>query len=174
MGQEKKSKDTILSEIFVSDVKTVGRDIYHDVLIPAIKNFLYDSTMKTANKMLFGGTKDIPAAGSTSGTNYNRVSSSGGYTRTSSDYKPKIIYKSDFVNAADAEQTANDMLREIVTEIEEHGSVAMSRVYSILRLPSEFSDNYWGYYPDDIPHMRLREERDRYIVDLPRPRSIRR
>lgn len=172
-----RTKDLFLGD----DGEGVGTYILHDVVLPLIKNALYEGVMGSLNMTLFDkGTppRQSGRRGGQSYYNYNGVgrnvySSEPTYGRTRDERPQRRERVSldfdhiEFETRAEAEhviQTMGDIL-------EQYEVVSVSDLYELSNLTPMRLDYDWGW--DNIDEAFSSQVRGgRYIIRLPKPRLI--
>lgn len=162
---KKKSGITKLTDIFVAeDASSVKSYIITDVLIPNIKKLIADVIHDGADMILYGITgssKDRGVKGSY--VSYNNYYKSKPRdlpaTKAISPYSyDDIILKT----RGDAEA----VLREMHGLIEEYGMVSISDLHEYVGLPSNFTDNKYGWM--SLNTASVKPVREGYLLNLPR------
>lgn len=166
----KKNEMRRLSDIFISeDVANVKEFILLDVLVPSIKNALYDIIVGSLDKTLFGGRRSSSSGGRRSNadtityTSYSKSSKQDdrNYSRprTSSGYGYDDIL---FDNRGEAEAVL-DRMDEL---IESYGEVRVADMYDMAGITGNYTDNRYGW--TDISTARIERTRQGYLIRMPR------
>lgn len=157
-----------------SELKTAGVYILTDVLVPALRNLIVDTTTKGIERVIYG--ESTPPRRSQVGGNGSRYSYSTpvqrGYSRpTHDDRPPRGIdrYRSAkrqaddiiLVNRAEAELVV-ERLTDIIDRYE-HATLA--DLYDLVGFPSAYTDNNWGW--SALGSVNIRQVREGYLIDLP-------
>lgn len=165
----KKSAGQKLTNIFIAeDAKNVKSYVFLDVLVPAIKDALYNIVCDGAG-MILG--KPIRGRGSS-------PSGKNNYTRyyddpRKSDYRsprPRTVFEYDdliFDTRADAEMALDELRRALYS----YKTVRVADLYDIagVTVPSYTYNDYGWTNLDRAEVMRIR---DGYIIQLPRPMAF--
>ncbi len=158
------------------DSRTIGDYILYDVLIPAIKDTLYDIVKGGTERALFGETRPRDNIERDRGRSY--VSYSRYYKdrdrprdRRSGGKRPRKPDLDDvfFENRGEAER----VLDRLVGIIGDYGVVSVYDLYSLCDITGDYTDRKWGW--DDITEMMYSDivrTRDGYLLELPKPEVI--
>ncbi len=176
-GNSIRKKKTIgkrLTEAFVADdISNVKSYIIRDVIIPAIKETMFDTLVGSLEMTLFGrsvikhyrGTQNTQT--NTSRINYNGVSTQSIRQNTSSVVNTQKIPIDDVIVPTFEE--AQKVIAEMKSAIMEYGNVRVSDFYSACRAPYDFTDEKWGWENlGNAEAVYLRGGRGGFI-NIPRP-----
>lgn len=168
----KKLKDTFL----VEDLNDIKNYILFEVIIPGAK----DALMNAIEAMFYGRGK------------------SGGYYRRESDYypyhasynpKPKsrrrereddyedanLFYRNGEIDCRNivlkTRPAAERVVQKMRLQIREYGSVSLAELCELLRLPSNYNDNNWGWV--DERDIQIRRVSSGYLILVPEPAYLR-
>lgn len=165
----RKFKDIFLG----GDAKTAARYVAADVLLPALRNLIFDVISKGADRVIFGESS------------YRRG--------RSVDYRPRIQYNNPInrpswtdprerrVHLPDQSprmprRDQNDIIlsdrgeAEIVVErlidiIDKYEIASVADLYDLLGLPTSHIDNKWGW--TYLNNIEIRQVREGYLINLP-------
>lgn len=178
---KEKSIGKKLAETFVAeDVESVGVYIVKDVIVPAIKDIVFNSITQSLELIIFGGkTGSISKSRSNKPYNsmYRGVSYGGRSERLSSDIKD--VAEISFGSRRLAQEVLNEM--QIVME-SEYAAVSISDYVDIVeRVLREAGEDLSGFKPSrnwaydtkfgwtDLAGVRTQITRDgRYVLTLPK------
>lgn len=158
-----------VSTFFMEDVKDVKKYLFFDILIPAIKDTLYNM-ITGGTSMLFYSDSRRPNRNGKRGTytpydsfgRPDRAERTSSYTR-SRDRLNKNFDDIVLESRGDCERIL-DRMNEI---IETYGQVTVADLYDLVDISSEFTDNKFGWYDlKTAGYSRLRD--GRYVLDLPK------
>lgn len=163
-----------MESIGVEDGRTVGDYLIWDVILPAVKDTISEVFKKGIDAFLYGSAKPysrstVDRRGSTSRISYNsyydRERSQSRYTyhgRAVNDFRDFV-----FEDRRDAEA----VLSEMVEIISVYGFCKVSDFYSLVgETERNFTDHNYGW--DQLGSATIERARDGWIVDLPRPISL--
>lgn len=162
----KKFAETFITE----DTKDVKSWLLMDVLIPGIKNTILD----ILSIMFFGELNSRSRRSKRNGSDrenyssyyYKESSNRDSHRRRNDRYDSDD--KIDFRNIVlrqrgDAEQ----ILDEMKTMIRKNGSVSVAELLDLIDLPSQYTDNNWGW--DDERDIGIRRISSGYLIDVSDP-----
>ena len=161
----KKFAETFCGE----DVGNIGMYILRDVLVPAVKNVLWDIVTGGLEMSLFGelkGSRSRNTLGSNgSRTNYGGISSNRNDTRRA----PLNINRqnkslNDIVIATRGE--AEEVLSTLSDLVIDYGQATIADLYGMVGIDTSFTDNNFGW--TDLRSARVSRARDGYLLDLPK------
>jgi hypothetical protein len=152
-------------------MKNVGSYILGEVIVPALKNLIVDSTSKGVERIFYG---DSPRKRyepgrprvqySTPIDRYTRTSRGtlpdqppiGGVSRRRQDVGEIILHSRDEA----------DLVIERMTDIIDVYKVAsVADLHDLVGLPSTYVDNKWGW--ENLSYANVRQIREGYLLDLP-------
>lgn len=161
-GVGKKFMDTFFSE----DLYSVKNYIIRDVLIPGIKDGLYDIFSGSLSMMFYGDTGKRRTSGTPSRTkggyvDYSSYSSQGKKTQAkkSGVYSYNEIIFDNREDATDVKDTMHDLM-------ERYNEVKIGDYYELAGLDCESTDWEHGWY--DLSDMALVRDRDGWRIRLPK------
>lgn len=163
----------------LDDTKNVKNYIVHDVLIPAAKSMICDIVGwgGFAEMILFSGgrhgrgpSSTIRRDGGTSRINYGSISRDP--YRNSRDQQKESVVRTrgrfdfdDLIIPTRGE--AEEVLSKLFDLTVEYGQATVADLYDACDLPTEFTDNKWGW--TDLRGVEPRRVHDGYILTLPKP-----
>lgn len=173
VGPKKSSGNKLAKNFISNEVKNIKSYVIFDVVIPTIKNTILDII-----EMAFFGKRSGPRANNNSvpfdnptRVNYNAFYASNYYKTGRNRYN---MYRNgpdselsdvDYRNIVLLEKgDAEILVKRMWDTIDECGSVSLANLYSLLSLPSTFTDNNWGWTrKSDIG---IRHVKDGYLIDV--------
>lgn len=182
-GVVKKQKPSLgkrmAETLALDDTKNVKNYIVHDVLIPAAKSMICDIVGwgGFAEMILFSGGRHGRSPGSSirrdsgvSRVNYGSISRDP--YRNSRDQQKESVVRTrgrfdfdDLIIPTRAE--AEEVLSKLFDLTVEYGQATVADLYDACDLPTEFTDNKWGW--TDLRGVEPRRVREGYILTLPKP-----
>ena len=169
-----KPKKHFLDAFFEDDYSDIKAYVVSDVLIPAIKNLIFDSFMGSLEMALFGTSSRSRSRGGSNASHtyvsYNKFSNNrsgrADDTRSSSglDYQGII-----FEERGDADQ----VLDTLQVLIEDYGQATIGDFYDAAGVTPD--DNFakneeYGW--TDLGRARVQRTRDGYIISMPREKYL--
>ncbi len=156
-----KFKETFVGE----DIDNIGMYIIHDVVVPAIKNTLYDLTVGSMSMMLLGDARPRNLS-------RDKGRSHVSYSSYSKDSRPKYstpnrraMHKFDDIileNKGDAEA----VLDHLVDLIIDYGQATVADLYDLVNISHDFPDSSYGW--EDLSQAYVNRVRDGYLIVLPK------
>lgn len=173
-GEVTQRKQGIFSRLTHDFIAEDGRSVLHyvlgEVLLPAAKKTISDMVSQGVERALWGDGR--PGRGTRPGyTNYAAATRSV----PMSDPRPALSRQAKanhqfgeilIASRVDAEDVL-DKLREIINS---YNMASVADFKECLGLPSEFTDNTWGW--DDLRSAQIRAVRGGYVIDLPRTQAL--
>lgn len=168
---KKKSLGRKFKDVFVeADFRSVVRYVISDVLIPAARNMIVDSTQRGVERLVYGDKavqrRSFGSAGRISYQSY-QTPVSRSYSSPASRMAPAIgssRASRDDVILADREE-AELVLERMGDVIDQFEIVTMADLNELLGLPTSHVDYKWGWM--DIRGVRILQVREGYLIDLP-------
>lgn len=170
----KKSGLSKFSEVFISeDATNVKSYVLMDVLLPALKNAVWEVITGGLDMTLFGGSrgarKNSPASHVSYGSFYdNRGSNYRRYeeprnrdTRSGCDYS-EIYFET--------QREAEEVLRHMDNIMDEYKMVRVGDLYDLAGLSSPYTANDYGW--NNIRNAAIVRTRYGFTIDLPRAMPI--
>lgn len=165
------------SNLFGSDVNSVMGYITKEVLLPAVRDLIVDTTSKGIEQMIYGEVRSTRRRSSTDGRSrysYDRspidVRPSSAYTRgrvpaprdpVRQTGRRHMVGEILLVSKADA-----DRVLETMSElIDRYDAVSVADLYSLLGLPTNYIDNNWGW--TELVFANVLQTQDGWMLDLP-------
>lgn len=179
-GKVKTSEKSALKkfgEAFIEDdMADIKSYVISDVIIPAIKNLIFDSFIGSLEMMLFGTTSRASKSrnggknGSGTYVSYNKFSDNRSRRADDSRSSDRLDYQAViFEEKADAEEVL-DTLRNL---IEDYGQATIGDFYDAAGITPDnnFSKNEeYGWY--DLNRAYVRSNRDGFFISLPKERYL--
>lgn len=179
--KQKKSLGTRLASLLFDkeDVDSIGKLLLNEVVVPAVKNTLYEAITTGVSTALFGQS-GAPVSRNT----YNRTSSMGrtnqyhqSYNRTNNYKRESVVdtsyrydrggdgrsYVPDYVFANRHEALA--VLDQMRDDISMYGSVSVLSYYDYIGMESRHTDNHYGW--TDLTRSGIKPTRNGFVMSLP-------
>jgi len=173
--RKKPSLSRKVSDVFLGDDMDNIKDyIIFDVIIPAIKDTFFDVITGGLSMTLFGTTsRKNPKLYSNKGNtyvSYNSIYNSKKETqRPSSISRSRSLYNFDEI-ILESKAEAEEVLGNMVDLIDDYEIASVGDLYQFLGLPSEFTDQSYGW--TNLSSASVRRVREGYILHLPKPELI--
>jgi hypothetical protein len=176
---KKKTFGEKVADTFIEDdVDSVKDYIIHDVLVPNIKDVLYDIFSGSMEMILFGGSN---SGRSRSHSTAKTKSGKGEYVSYSAYYNGKrssepvrsrrngsYEVKDIICETKDEATTVLDSLQEAMDQYD--GYVSVCDLYDTVGVAASFQDQKWGW--TDIRGACVRRVRDGYMIVMPEPEYL--
>jgi hypothetical protein len=170
---KKKNGARKVADAFISeDAANVKSYILMDVIVPTLKDLLFNVIKDTADVVLFGGSKHNRGRSNTTNSSYvsyNRFAD----TRTERRYESNsaVTSRFNFENIfIETKGEAEDVLTRMDELIDTYGMVTVSDLCELVGISSEFTDNKYGW--TNLGNARAVRTKDGYILDLPRVKVL--
>ena len=163
----RKMADNFVAE----DMSKVKSYAIHDVLIPGIKEGIWNIFTNCLDIFLFGGSRRTNKNYRGEKISYidytNRYSKSS--PATEDRFKPHSVYdyKDVTVNSYGEAQAVIDQLSAI---IDQYGQASVADLYESVGVTHNFTDLKYGW--NNLSTAEIRRVRDGYAIDLPRVRPL--
>jgi hypothetical protein len=176
-GLGKRIKETFLGG---ESLQTVLENVVVDVVVPQVKDLMFDFVSTTVQRKLFGTSRNIRSGSSSSPVtkiNYgafsnsnNRSSSPAG--RAGESDAPKTQRSSNayenlvFENRGDAES----VIDALAAAIDQYNVVTLSDLYEVIGHTGKYTDEKYGW--DTMVGAHVARVRDGFLLELPRPKFL--
>jgi hypothetical protein len=161
------------------DSKTVGRYILTDVVIPTVKDLIFDIITQGSEKTLYGdarssGRRTVASRiGGVAYTAYHRAAQQANTVRP--DPRSTVIQQRAATRAIpvfediilDTRVEAEGVIDELVQLIGKYEQASITDLYDLLGEKAEYTYNLWGW--QDIQGMGVDYTRGGYLLRLPPP-----
>ena len=175
--RKKKSLGKHLRETFIAgDLKSSIRYVTFDILLPTIRDMLWEAGSGGIEKLIFGDSRrrgsTTPQSGPTGYVSYNRYSTTG--SRMSSPQRAMSRMarsRHDFDEIVlDSRVEAEEVIERLFDLVSRYETATVADLYELVGLPSSHTDNKWGW--TDLQGTGVSRVRDGYLLDLPDPISF--
>jgi hypothetical protein len=164
---------TLKEGIFAASPRDVKESIVHDVIFPAMRDFLADTAYTIVDVAIYGRGGSRPSRGrrhdKRSGVfDYSKESTrrhDDRDTRTSAGYRLDNIY-------FETRREADDVFDALVEELEEKGSVSVYYFYEVAGKTALYTDHNYGW--TSLEGTRYKRSEDGYALVLPQPEKLKR
>lgn len=165
----------LVHSMIAEDAGTVGDLVISDVLVPAIKNMIYDIITQGSARTLFGTTRARAMGGQTAGPvsslkrAYHDVSKSAESPRALSQ-ESRARHDFDMI-VLDTRADAVGVVESLIERVARYGSASVADLYDFVGVTGSFTDRAWGW--TSLDDADVRQVRGGFLLDLPRPVSLR-
>lgn len=162
-------------ETFFSGANNVWAYVLHEILIPAAKDTISDVVSQGVERMVYGeGRSASRRTGQRPGHSPNYVNYSR-YSRGGAREEPRTLSRrarsahdfQEIILATRAE--AEDVLDGLFSAISKYDQVTVSDLYDLLGIPSNFTDERYGWRDGDLRGAGPTRVQGGYLLDLPKP-----
>lgn len=159
------------------DVGNVREYIVHDVLIPTIKNGIFDMFQNGLEMLFYGRVRGRSNKSGGTFVSYNSYSSySGGSKR---DDRPASRSERSIYSYNDVEFQARDEAQNVLDmmgdQLERYGRVSVADFYDLAGITRDgmthYNEDYYGW--TDLGRAYIARSRGGYIINLPRCEELR-
>lgn len=172
-----RQRSRLRQELVTEDVRTVGSDVMSDVILPAVKDLVFDIVSESFSRVLFGRSRTPSRSRSASYTSYQQ--SYPGSTPYSRTYEPRQsatvrAYRPAWEPVVVATRQEASLVLQSMAEIrDEYGSVSVADLYGLIGITPEYTDENRGWTnPGVFEGVHIRRTSGGYLLNLPEPVSI--
>lgn len=167
---KKKGELSKLSDVFIAeDIRNVGSYAFMDVLVPAIKDAVFNIVSDGLSMMLFGSTKGSKKRSVTDRVSYNRYYH-GDRDRDRDDRSPRSRgYSFDDIYL-DTRVEAEEVLNAMDDIRDQYGMVTVADLNDLVGKTGQYTDNKYGW--TSLRTAEVVRTRDGYMLKLPRAMAI--
>lgn len=162
----------IIDTFFGEDVESVSSYIIYEVLIPAVKDTVYDMIKGGTEMLLFPGEPRTASrqrrGGGRSYVHYDRVSYRDDRRGSSRDTSARNRARHNFEDIIlETSSDAEDVRDHLIDLIEEYGIATVADLYELTGVEISHTDRKWGW--DNLAHSRIIRAHGGWLIDLPKP-----
>ena len=166
----RRAKDVIFGEEF----KAAAHYVMNEVLIPAVRNLIVDTTTKGIERVIYG--ENSPRRSSALGQSrysYNAPVNRGGQQQRRGgnlpDQSTRFSTNRRKHNVDDilltSRQEAETVVERLLDIIDTYDCASVADLYELVGFPSSYIDNQWGWF--FMHPVNIRQVREGYLIDLP-------
>lgn len=173
-GLGRKFKDAFIG----GDARSTADYVVIDVIIPAVRDLLFDSLEAGIQRMIYGESRrrrPTPGPNPVGHVDYRGMSSGPMTTRTSS--APRMVSRRsrarhDFEELIiPTRQEAEEVIDRMFDILSRYGSVSVAHLYELTGIQSQHTDMKWGWRElRGSKAVRLRQ--GGFLLDLPEPEPL--
>ena len=158
----------IAEEFIVDDVKNIKTYVITDVLIPTIKDTIWDILTNTLDMFLFNGTKDHRKHGKSSPKiSYRDYYDSKNDRGRNYEIRDRFDYDElEFDSRGEADAVLTGMLETI----DQYGVVSVADMYDMADVTAPYTGNRYGW--TSLRNAEVVRVRNAYIIKLPKAKPI--
>lgn len=187
-AQPKKAKKSLLGRLVTGVVGPdglpgIGAYVNEEIIKPAFKDIVVNSVISGINMLVYGDRGHGPTRGgggynthrgygySRPSTNYNNRYSPNTSPRPSSyqeDRRPVPNPRRGGVEEYILDRhDASQVLVSLTESAERYGHVSVADYYDLIGVPSQFTDNQYGWTYENIIHANIVPSRGGFLIRLP-------
>lgn len=155
------------------DIPNIKQYLISDVIIPTIKNTIWDAFTNTLDMVLYGGTgrarKNVPGSSRVPYVSYNKMSDNRAGSSRGSDDRMRSRYDFSYIVFSN-KQDADEVLRQMDAIMDEYKLVKVADLYDLVGEPCNHVDFNYGW--QNIRNAQVMRGRDGYYIQLPKPLPI--
>ena len=158
----------IAEEFIVDDVKNIKTYVITDILIPTIKDTIWDILTNTLDMFLFNGTKDHRKHGKSSPKiSYRDYYDSKNDRGRNYEIRDRFDYDDlEFDSRGEADAVLTGMLETI----DQYGVVSVADMYDMADVTAPYTGNRYGW--TSLRNAEVVRVRNAYIIKLPKAKPI--
>jgi hypothetical protein len=178
--QRKKSLGRRIAESFKGeDTQTVGQYLLFSVVIPQIKDLIYDIGEGALRRLLNGDTArgytgGVKSAGGKRYVSYGSASTQGAVSKAGAQNSQQRERSDDFEDIiVETRGDAQEVMDKMANLIETYGMASVNDLKSAVGLTGKFTDDKWGWITmggTDI--RRVGGATPGYVLIFPRPEAL--
>ena len=169
----KKSEARKFMDMFISeDAGSVKSYVIMDVIVPAVKQALYDAGLGTLGMILFGdsarrGSNNNSRSTATPYVSYRSFSDNNTNNRQTNN-KQQRYTPNEYAFRTRAE--ADEVLSQMDAIIDAYQAVRVADFYDLIGVTGEHTDNRYGW--KSLVTAKVEHSRDGWVIKFPRPLPI--
>ena len=172
-GFFKRFKKSMVSE----DAENVGGYVIQDIIIPTVKDLIFDAARGALEMILWGNTSG--RRGRKGNVPYNSLNEKSTYqyngrTNISSREEKRSRRNYNYFDISemvfDRRSDAEDVLYQLRMVLEEYPSVSVANFYDVLDMSAPYTAENYGW--TDLKDADVRKCKGGYYLDVPDPRVI--
>ena len=165
-------KKTTLKKVadifFQKDINDVKSYLIMDVLIPEIRDALYNLVMNGLDMMLYDGKRTRKSSSNTMRVNYSAKYNNQTSIPETSNSSPRTKSGLNFDDVVfDDRMDAEEVLNQMLNIIEQYDSVSVADFCELAGIPGEYTDRKYGWTSLGAAEVK-RISGGGYILKLPR------
>ncbi len=172
---KKKSKARALADnLITNEINGIKDHVLFDIFIPTFRDFIHEAAVSAIDMLLYGSSgsrgniRKPPRT--TNSVSFNNTSYYSNYTNYRNYAQPQRMVANSSNNRTrdvleieyELMDDANYVLHNLNEAIDEYGIASVSDYYELSNMPSNWSDNEWGWY--DVSMARVKPRNGRWII----------
>lgn len=171
--RKKKSLRKQLRETFIAgDLKTSIRYVTFDILLPTIRDMLWEAGSGGIEKLIFGDSRrrgsTVPQSGPTGYVSYNRYSMGNRASGPARAMSRMARARHDFDEIVlESRVEAEEVIDRLFDLVSRYETATVADLYELVGISSSHTDHKWGW--TSLRGAGVSRVRDGYLLDLPDP-----
>lgn len=172
-GFFKRFKKSMVSE----DAENVGGYVIQDIIIPTVKDLIFDAARGALEMILWGNTSgrrgrkgNVPYNSLNEKSTYQYNGRTNGSSREERKSRRNYNYFDISEMVFDRRSDAEDVLYQLRMVLEEYPSVSVANFYDVLDMSAPYTAENYGW--TDLKDADVRKCKGGYYLDVPDPRII--
>lgn len=172
--RKKKSLRKQFKETFIAgDVKSSLRYVAFDILLPTLRDMLWEAGSGGIEKLIFGDSRrrgsTIPQSGPTGYVSYNRYGMGRGPLAGPARAMSRMARaRHDFDEIVlESRVEAEEVIDRLFDLVSRYETATVADLYELVGIPSSHTDHKWGW--TDLRGAGVTRVRDGYLLDLSDP-----
>lgn len=165
------------SAFIEGDARMAVRSTTEDVVIPMIRDMLFEAMQSGFSKLIFGDSRMRRIGAPPSYSNVGRVNYQGMAQSTTKPPEPRMLSRQartrmDFRDLIIPNRPeAEEVLEQLFEELSRYGAVSVGTLYALTGIQSSHVDQKWGW--TNLRGSKIARLSDgTYVLDLPDPISL--
>ncbi len=162
-----------LRSLVAEDAQSIGGWVMDEIVLPSIRNLLADTIKGSTDRIFYGSSRQnrrMDGLGRPRfGTAYNQITQDPAPRRLLSR-ESRARHNFDEVILSSRSEAAS-VLDALTERVAQYGVASVADLYALVDVTGSYADQNWGW--TDLRFADLRQVREGYLLDLPRPESIR-
>ena len=167
-SEVRKGLDTFLSE----DLENIKDYVKNDVIIPTLKNTIWDAFTNTLDIILFKGAGHAGRRGNNSSrvpyVSYNKIAGGAPSGRPATEQKRAAFSLDDIIFTTKSD--ADEVLNQMNALLREYRIATVQDLYDMVGMTCDYTCQNYGW--TNLNNARVLRSRDGYMLDLPRALPI--
>ena len=172
-GFFKRFKKSMVSE----DAENVGGYVIQDIIIPTVKDLIFDAARGALEMILWGNTSgrrgrkgNVPYNSLNEKSTYQYNGRTNALSREEKRSRRNYNYFDISEMVFDRRSDAEDVLYQLRMVLEEYPSVSVANFYDVLDMSAPYTAENYGW--TDLKDADVRKCKGGYYLDVPDPRVI--
>lgn len=183
-GKPKKVKKGLASRLVTGvlgpeGLPGIGQYVSEEIIVPAIKNIIVDAVTSGINMVMYGdsskggqprgGPRNVPY-NNYGGAHRPTVNYTSRYTSEQPRPSDRLVTRSrhgieEYV--IEQREDAAHVLTTLTENADMYGTVSIADYYDLIGVPSEYTDNNYGWTLETISHTNMRPVRGGFVIKFP-------